>query len=242
MTINVLEIRDYTIHPHRRDHFIDNFEAHFMAFHEGLGMSVLGQFRPVDQPDHYVWLRGFSDMETRAAAQNYFYTSPLWKKFRVFTNSMLIDTDTVHLLRPLSPTDLTCGLTVDQMNAEFEAGTISPENGMVMIDYYYALPGQRDALIAAFQKQILTAYQKAGIDVRGLFVAEMSENTYPRLPVIQNPDEFVVISVYASEEACHAQRDPLEGLTQAALGGFLANEVHSVLYPTLRSALRYVTK
>jgi hypothetical protein len=36
-------------------------------------MAVVGQFRDTDDPDHFVWLRGFPDMETRAEALGRFY-------------------------------------------------------------------------------------------------------------------------------------------------------------------------
>src|SRR4030095_11636623 len=110
---------------------------------------------------------------------------------------MMIDSDNVHLLRPLSPiADLTGGRTLESIATEFNAGTISPYTGMIAIDFYDALPGQRDALIDQFQAQIVPLYEHEGVSLRGIFVAEMRENTFPALPAIQNPDECVVITAY----------------------------------------------
>jgi hypothetical protein len=36
-------------------------------------MAVAGQFRGTDDPDRFVWLRGFPDLDTRAEALGRFY-------------------------------------------------------------------------------------------------------------------------------------------------------------------------
>ena len=66
-------------------------------------MSVIGQFRDLDDPDSFVWLRGFNDMPSRAAALNLFYTGPVWAAHRDEANSTMINSDNVLLLRPAPP-------------------------------------------------------------------------------------------------------------------------------------------
>ena len=39
-------------------------------------MTVIGQFRDLDNPDSFVWLRGFADMESRRKALGAFYSGP----------------------------------------------------------------------------------------------------------------------------------------------------------------------
>jgi quinol monooxygenase YgiN len=241
MPITVIEVRNYLIKPGMRDHFTDNFEAHFIASQEAQGMSILGQFRVIGEPDHYVWLRGFSDMESRQAGLQNFYFGPVWKKYRELANGMIIDSDNVHLLRPLNNiADLMCGLNAEIMAADLDAGTISPSTGTIAIDFYQAKPGQRQALIDAFQSQIMPAYQREGIQVRGCFVAEMNENTFPKLPVIQNPDMLVVITAYESEQACGEKRELILPTVNAAIGALINVQDSLLLAPTLRSAMRYV--
>ena len=45
-------------------------------------MRVLGQFRDLDRPDQFVWLRGFADMPARHCALEGFYGGPVWAAHR----------------------------------------------------------------------------------------------------------------------------------------------------------------
>src|SRR5262245_17656726 len=63
----VLELRQYTLHPGMRDTLIDLFDREFVETQEDVGMRALGQFRDLDAPDRFVWLRGFPDLASRAA-------------------------------------------------------------------------------------------------------------------------------------------------------------------------------
>ena len=65
----LLELRQYTLHPGMRDVLIELFEREFIESQEALGMTLVGQFRDLDNPDRFVWLRGFPDMTTRAQAK-----------------------------------------------------------------------------------------------------------------------------------------------------------------------------
>ena len=49
----------------------DNQIVHreFVESQENCGMTVIGQFRDLDDPDRFVWLRGFPDMAQRARAR-----------------------------------------------------------------------------------------------------------------------------------------------------------------------------
>ena len=75
----VVELRQYTLHPGQRDVLIDLFDREFVETQEAVGMAVLGQFRDLDDPDRFVWLRGFDDMPRRAQALGRFYGGPVWK-------------------------------------------------------------------------------------------------------------------------------------------------------------------
>ena len=241
MTINVLEIRNYLLKPHVLEHFIDYFEAHFIASQQDAKMHVLGQFRVLSEPDHFVWLRGFSDMQTRLGGLQNFYGGPVWKKYGRLANEMMLDSDNVHLLRPLGHSvDLTCGLSAESVAADLAAGTISPYPGIVAIDFYQAAPGLHDVLIDKFQAQVVPVYEDEAIQLRGYFVAEMSENDFPQLPVIQNEDELVVITAYETEEACQEKRAKVSHIIDEMAGGLLSRTPDSLLLsPTLRSPLRY---
>src|SRR6266851_6145993 len=100
----VVELRQYTLHPAKRDVLIDLFDREFVESQEALGMKVIGQFRDLDNPNRFVWLRGFRDMPSRAQALKDFYGGPVWKAHREAANATMMDSDNVLLLCPAKPT------------------------------------------------------------------------------------------------------------------------------------------
>src|SRR5215471_3318769 len=114
MDISVLELRNYLLKPNVLEHFIDYFEGHFISSQEVVNMNILGQFRLVGEPDHFVWMRGFNDMQTRFEGLQNFYGGPVWKKYGPVANDMMLEWHNVHLLRPLTNIiDLTYGLNAN---------------------------------------------------------------------------------------------------------------------------------
>jgi len=99
----VIELRQYTLHPGRRDALITLFEREFIEPQQVLGLQVLGTFRDAEREDHFVWLRGFAGMAERAEGLAAFYGGPVWQRHRDAANATMIDSDDVLLLRPLSP-------------------------------------------------------------------------------------------------------------------------------------------
>jgi hypothetical protein len=51
---NVLELRQYTLHPGRRELFVDLFDRVFADPLDATGMTVIGQFRDLDRPDRFL--------------------------------------------------------------------------------------------------------------------------------------------------------------------------------------------
>ena len=78
----IVELRQYTLHPGKRDVLIDLFDREFVESQEALGMKVIGQFRDLDNPNRFVWLRGFRDMPSRVQTLEDFYGGPVWKAHR----------------------------------------------------------------------------------------------------------------------------------------------------------------
>ena len=99
----IVELRQYTLHPGARETLIELFDREFVETQEACGMKVIGQFRDLDDPDRFVWLRGFPDMPARARALAAFYGGPVWKAHRNAANATMIDSDNVLLLRPVAP-------------------------------------------------------------------------------------------------------------------------------------------
>jgi hypothetical protein len=99
----IVELRQYTLRPGRRDDLITLFDREFVEPQENLGMAVLGQFRDVDRPDRFVWLRGFPDMAARLRGLREFYGGPVWKEHGPAANDTMLDSDDVLLLREIVP-------------------------------------------------------------------------------------------------------------------------------------------
>ncbi len=100
----IVELRRYTLHPGRRDELIELFDREFVETQEAVGIQVLGQFYDLDDPDQFVWLRGFNDMSAREQSLNAFYSGPVWRIHREAANATMIDSDNVLLLQLVHPT------------------------------------------------------------------------------------------------------------------------------------------
>jgi len=66
-------------------------------------MRIIGQFRDLDDPDQFVWLRAFQDMDSRRAALEAFYGGPVWRQHSARANATMADVSNVLLLRPIGP-------------------------------------------------------------------------------------------------------------------------------------------
>jgi hypothetical protein len=99
----VVELRQYTLHPGTRDTLVRVFEDHFIEGQEQVGIRLGGIFLDENDPDRFVWFRGFTDLEQRVAALQSFYFGPIWEKHRDVANGTMVDSDDVLLLRSTSP-------------------------------------------------------------------------------------------------------------------------------------------
>src|SRR5690606_37482634 len=79
------------------------FEAQFIESQDAEGAHVICTFRDLDDPDRFVWLRGFADMVARRTALENFYGGPVWQAHRDAANATMIDSDNVLMLRPMQP-------------------------------------------------------------------------------------------------------------------------------------------
>src|SRR5690349_1574176 len=130
----VVELRQYTLHPGKRDVLLDLFDREFIEPQEALGMKVIGQFRGLDHPDRFVWLRGFRDMTSRAKALSDFYGGPVWKAHRQAANATMIDSDNVLLLRPALRTS---GFSLEDMKRPPVGSDEVPTSLIVATIYYF---------------------------------------------------------------------------------------------------------
>ena len=98
-SLPILELRQYTLHGGQRDVLIGLFEGNFIESQDALDGFILGAFRDLDDPDRFVWLRGFKDMVTRGVMEPQFYLrEPAWRTHREAANATMLDSDNVLLL------------------------------------------------------------------------------------------------------------------------------------------------
>jgi len=69
----VVELRRYTLRPGQRDTLVELFDDNFVESQEAVGIDLIGQFRELDDPDVFIWIRGFRSMEERAHGLADFY-------------------------------------------------------------------------------------------------------------------------------------------------------------------------
>ncbi|WP_112141500.1 NIPSNAP family protein [Glycomyces dulcitolivorans] len=174
----VFELRQYTLHRGRRDELIDLFDREFVESQEAVGMRIVGQFRDLDRPDHFVWVRGFRDMESRAEALEAFYGGPVWKANRDKANATMIDSDDVLLLRP--PFDGAGFAAPDQPRPGRHE---EPSPTRITAAVHRIDPAAEDASVEAAVDRLRPELQARGLRPLALLTTEPAENTFPALPV-----------------------------------------------------------
>ncbi|MEK1889193.1 MAG: NIPSNAP family protein [Phyllobacterium sp.] len=194
----IVELRRYTLHPGRRDDLITLFDAEFVESQEACGMKVIGQFRDLDDPNAFVWLRGFDDMGGRHAALTAFYDGPVWAKHRDAANSTMIDSDDVLLLHPA---DGAAGFVLPDNRPETNLGEQAPTI-IQAITYRLRAPAE-SGFLAFHQNRLAAILEQAGGNRIATFVSEQSENTFARLPVRLGENVMVVLARFESI-AAHA--------------------------------------
>ncbi len=201
----IVELRQYTMRPGRRDELIELFDRELVEPQEATGMRVIGQFRDLDRPDYFVWLRGFASMPERLAALTEFYSSPLWKARRDAVNAPLIDSDDVLLLHPIGPDSgfperphARPGLDSSEIPAGVLVGTI----------HHLAAPADEE-LIARWAGPLREAARECGAPWLAAFATEQSPNDYPGLPVREGENVLVDFALHADAESERASREAM---------------------------------
>jgi hypothetical protein len=177
---------------------IDLFDREFVEAQEAVGMKIIGQFRDLDDRNRFVWLRGFSDMPSRAQALQDFYGGPVWKAHRETANATMIDSDNVLLLRPASPA---AGFSLGE-NIRPGPGTGEVPKRLILATVYYFDAPVADGFVEFFESTIKPMTEAAGAMTLAYFVSEQSENTFPALPVREGENVFVWFARFSDPGAC----------------------------------------
>ncbi|MFF3319156.1 NIPSNAP family protein [Streptomyces sp. NPDC003035] len=191
----VIELRQYTLRPGRRDELIELFDREFVETQEEAGMSLLGQFRDLDDPDRFVWLRGFRDMEARHRALSAFYGGPVWAEHGPAANDTMIDSDDVLLLRPVPSGS---GFAVPP-GARPPVGTPPPDRFVAAT--VWSFPPDRNDGIALIRDGLLPVLEETGPAPLAFLTTETAPNTFTRLPVRTGENVAAIVTSYADENA-----------------------------------------
>ena len=175
MICTVVELRRYTLHPGARETLIELFDRELVEPQEAVGMAVLGQFRDLDDPDAFTWLRGFADLDARRRGLEAFYGGPVWADHRDAANATMVDSDDVLLLRAATP-----------IEHDPRRRTTRSDSPVVTLTVHHLAPGT------------------AAGSPPGALVTEHASNNYPALPIREDADVVVTFGEHrAPAEAIH---------------------------------------
>jgi NIPSNAP protein len=189
----VVELRQYTLRPGARQRLVDLFEAELVEPQEEAGMRLGGLFLDRDDPDRFVWFRGFSDLASRRRSLEHFYFGPVWEQFRDAANATMLDSDDVLLLGPTDP----ARPPAEPAEGRAAAGGQGPGEEWVTVCVYAHPP---DAGLTRWLTEELAAGVERELGVRvATYRSEPATNDFPMLPVRQD-NVFVWMAAFSSEE------------------------------------------
>ena len=190
MSFEVVELRRYTLQPGKRDALIEIFEREFIETQEATGMVPVGHYRDLDDPDSFVWFRGFPAASARAASLDEFYRrSPAWLAHRDAANATMIDSDNVLLLRAARPE-----VCFDLRGLVRPASGGSAARSFVGIAIYLLDEAPTQAFVQRFETVFLPVLRRSCERV-AYFVSDGRPNDFPALPVREGEHAFVVSAV-----------------------------------------------
>ncbi len=200
-------------------------------------MPVLGQFRAVDDPDRFVWLRGFSSMQARHEALSAFDGGPVWQAHGEVANATMIDSDNVFLLRPAWEG---AGIPIN-LSLRSEKAAVAIPAGFIDLTIFYLKQAASADVLNFCRKHMAQVLQDGGAIAQGWHTNETCENTFQRLPVRTGESVLVGVALFEDLHSYEAFGASLAWPQRIAphLEVYLDKKIESHrLSPTARSALR----
>jgi len=233
----VIELRRYKVREGQRENFARYFESFFPEAFQQIGAIAFGQFFERGNPERFTWLRGFRNMDARAAANGAFYFGPLWKEHRSTLNELILDNDDVLLLEPLDP-----GRGITVLPAVDPVREPAGARGVVVAQIFAVEPGGVSALARAAEPAF-AAYRAAGAREAGVLVTLDVPNNFPQHPVRADGPYLVWLGILEGDRVLEERFAPLaERSSQALSATSLLRGAPElvVLDPAPRSRLRWL--
>jgi hypothetical protein len=232
----VIEFRRYTIKEGEREHFGQYFESYFPEAFQQMGAIAFGQFFERKNPLGFTWMRGFKNTDARAIINAGFYYGPLWREHASTMNSLMVDSDNVLLLRPLTSAQ---GVVV--LPAVDPIKEAKGAQGIVVAQIFAIKPNSVDAF-AREADRTFASYRSAGAREAGVLVTLDVPNNFPQLPVRTDGPCLVWLGILRDNETLETQFTPLaeHSLQLLSATGLLRSAPELVILdPTRRSRLRW---
>lgn len=236
----VIELRRYRLRPGQRDVLVELFERHLYEPQIAVGMSLIGQFQDVGDPDQFVFLRGFRGMDARHEALDAFYNGPVWQEHRTAANATMISSDNVLLLRPARPE-----WSFPESDGPDDAAAQTPRGGPVVVTIWMLNEPADDELLDLIADRLPPALERVDADLIACLVTESTANTFPALPVREGVNAVVWLTRYRDGHSDHTEDLNLIGeppgtevLVDAISQRLVEPRETLILRPTPRSKLR----
>lgn len=222
-SLQVVEFRRYTLKANEREHFSSYFDTYFPEAMQQLGAETVGSFVERDHPLMFTWLRAYREMDDRAKSNAAFYYGPVWKEHKPAVNGLIVDSDNVLLLRPVSDKHGVMLLpAVDPVNERDGA------RGVAVALLFKVQRERLDTFIARAEVQ-LSRVASESIREAAFLVTLDEKNNFPQLPIRTDGPFVVWIGIARDDEA----------IARIDADAFDIKPEVIVLDPTKRSRLRW---
>src|SRR5258708_4659109 len=208
---HLIEFRRYTIKEGEREHFAAYFESYFPEAFQQMGAIAFGQFFERRNPVAFTWLRGFKNTDARAIINAGFYYGPLWKEHSSTMNNLMVDSDNVLLLRPLSPER---GIPVLPSVDPVKEG--KGAQGVVVAEIFAVKPESVDTF-AQRAEATFASYRAVDAREAGVLVTLDVPNNFPQLPVRTDGPYLVWLGIVRDNQTLEAKFAPFAERPVASL-------------------------
>ena len=196
---SIVELRQYTLHAGARETLISLFESAFIQPQETIGMAVFGPFRDLDDPNRFVWMRGFPDMVERKRMLAAFYEGPVWRAHSKAANATMLDSDNVLLLRPSLPHSVAASNSALQPHS------------LLVVNIHYVTNSALEEFANFFEQMMKPRLAETGAHVIASFRTEAAPNTFPKLPVREGETVFVWLAAFKDMDRYRQHLTTLRG-------------------------------